>query len=693
MRLILLFCAVTFGYSFVLPSPLSCQNARATPKRIFGRCVLAVSSEEKGESQLSVEQVKSLGYRELQKEVRLRGLDGRKDTAEMRRILLKEAVELSDDSTMNGNKNEHHGQNDHGKGITVNTNDDDIKIQLQRSPGSGGDLEETLRVTIEAGEAGKWKLAVRKLKQLSKAHEIEGSPVPHSALLSTLQSMDNEKHASESARRVIELMCSNGHQLPAELCNSLADTACYVNNVDAALAMVEAMSRSNTEITQETYVALLEALIRDTSHRSSEEGTLILRAMIVDSDITPGLSLFAKVGNLCIREESFESVFQVLSLVKASGYELDTIASAESGRAVLAAGIIAAEKLNNVPLGLRLLTAAEKADVSPSRGDTLTCQISKETFNAALVLHSKAIQNAKEENNWKLGVKILELMSARSLRPNAKTWSTVLSLCAKNEKSRKATAILFDWVQKFEAGEVEAPNLRTFNYCINVCEVCGETELTLAVLEKMKSIHETEGNVITFNIALKRLAKEGNWGGCEGIIIGMLKSQIEPSVVSYTTAIGACASASPPNPRMASEWMRRMKMRSVFPNYHTYNSVLSSCLDGTLEGCIEASRVATKFVEDAEAEIKSCALEDPNNEKERDYITTVPDKYSLNLATSLIKQLRLCWRRGDIDMEEAKRTIRVPLLKLVDFSVENVRGEMGDDDDECLEWQDRKSVV
>ena len=130
--------------------------------------MLAVSSEEKGESQLSVEQVKSLGYRELQKEVRLRGLDGRKDTAEMRRILLKEAVELSDDSTMNGNKNEHHGQNDHGKGITVNTNDDDIKIQLQRSPGSGGDLEETLRVTIEAGEAGKWKLAVRKLKQLSK---------------------------------------------------------------------------------------------------------------------------------------------------------------------------------------------------------------------------------------------------------------------------------------------------------------------------------------------------------------------------------------------------------------------------------------------------------------------------------------------------------------------------------------------
>lgn len=281
-------------------------------------------------------------------------------------------------------------------------------------------------------------------------------------------------------------------------------------------------------------------------------------------------------------------------------------------------------------------------------------------------------------------------MSARSLRPNAKTWNTVLSLCAKNEKSRKATAILFDWIKKYEDGEVEAPSIRVFNYCVNVCEVCGETELTLAVLEKMKSVHKTEGNVITFNIALKRLAKEGNWGGCEGIIIGMLKSQIEPSVVSYTTAIGACASASPPNPRMAAEWMRRMRIRSVYPNFHTYNSILSACLDDSLEGCIVASEVAAKFVEDAEAEIRSCALEDPENEKEKDYVTTVPDKYSLQLAYALIKQLRMCWRRGDIDMEEAKKTIRVPLLKLIDFSVENVKEDMSENDEECLEWHHLK---
>jgi len=69
---------------------------------------------------------------------------------------------------------------------------------------------------------------------------------------------------------------------------------------------------------------------------------------------------------------------------------------------------------------------------------------------------------------------------------------------------------------------------------------------------------------------------------------------------------------------MAAEWLRRMQMRSVFPNYHTYNSVLSACLDGTVEGCIEGSNVASKFVEDAEAEIKSCALEVRLDEERND---------------------------------------------------------------------------
>ena len=81
--------------------------------------------------------------------------------------------------------------------------------------------------------------------------------------------------------------------------------------------------------------------------------------------------------------------------------------------------------------------------------------------------------------------------------------------------------------------------------------------------------------------------------------------------------------------------------------------------------------------------------QDPDSEKERDFVTTIPDKYSLNLAKALMKQLRDCWRRGDIDMDVAKATVRGPLLKLVDFSVDNVKEGMTEDE-ECLEWHHLK---
>lgn len=196
----------------------------------------------------------------------------------------------------------------------------------------------------------------------------------------------------------------------------------------------------------------------------------------------------------------------VLSLAKASGYELDTIGAAKSGRDLLGCGVIAAEKLDNTPLALRLLTAANKADVSPERGDGLTCQTSKKVFNSALKIHSKAISDAEKEGNWKLAVKILELMKVRvatvehlnnsskfssnsarfrshaqlrSLRPNSYTWLRVLRLCLSQKKSRRATAILFDWVTESSNSKngVERPEIQAFNNVINCCEMCGETEV------------------------------------------------------------------------------------------------------------------------------------------------------------------------------------------------------------------------
>lgn len=123
----------------------------------------------------------------------------------------------------------------------------------------------------------------------------------------------------------------------------------------------------------------------------------------------------------------------------------------------------------------------------------------------------------------------------------------------------------------------------------------------------MKQTLEMEGNIITFNIALKRLAKLGNIVGCEGILIGMLNEGLEPNVVSYTTTIGACAKEGMKNPAMASVWLQRMRSRNVQPNYHTYNTALAACLDGKLESTFIGSKIAAEMLEDAEKEI-ACGL-------------------------------------------------------------------------------------
>jgi hypothetical protein len=209
-------------------------------------------------------------------------------------------------------------------------------------------------------------------------------------------------------------------------------------------------------------------------------------------------------------------------------------------------------------------------------------------------------------------------------------------------------------------GEIGTPPVSVFNTVINACEICDEHDLTLNVLDAMKKTHNTEGNLITFNIALKRLAKEGNQIACEGIIVGMLQNQVEPSVVSYTTAIAACVQ-EPKNPAYAYEWMKRMRFRKVMPNVLTYNTALAACLDGKLESTILGSKIAGEMMEDVSRQVQEGTTDDSV------YTTVLPDQYSKGLARQLMKQLRENWRKGDINMQVAKATIRVPLLKLVDF--------------------------
>ena len=265
--------------------------------------------------------------------------------------------------------------------------------------------------------------------------------------------------ASEPARKILEQMAEAGCTIPAILGNQCV-LNCLGNGpngthdgcggIDTALAMLAALESSpsgSDMVTVDTYGAVVSALSND---GAVEEACLLLRAMVVEHSFTPPLSVFSDAAHATAKVENMgETVLQVLSLAKASGYILDNIASAEAGRQLLASGVIAAEQLDNLPLGLRLLTAAAKAEgCAPDRGDALVASTSSAAQRACTLIHRKAIDTAILDNNWKLAVKIEQLMIERSLTPSTAVLRKVVGICTKNEKSKSATRLLLDWVSR-----------------------------------------------------------------------------------------------------------------------------------------------------------------------------------------------------------------------------------------------------
>jgi hypothetical protein len=310
-----------------------------------------------------------------------------------------------------------------------------------------------------------WKSAARKLKKLSSSFgQASDNPrvIPEEVFTSLLKAyMQDRLHgarAAEPARRAMEEMVANGHSIPGDVANyCIKESMGYEKDgthegfggIDTALAMLAAVESSENPpiILDDTYEKIITTLANE---GSIDDSLQMLREFVVEKSSTPSLKLFSDVASACVDGVNDpEKVMTALAYLKAAGYDLDTIASTTDGREVLAAGVIAAEKINNIGLGLRFLTAASKAEgCAPDRGDNLVASLSPASQRACTIIHRRAVIKAVEDNSWKLAVKLLELMLERGLRPSPSVWRNVVTCCAKNEKSRKATALLLDWVSR-----------------------------------------------------------------------------------------------------------------------------------------------------------------------------------------------------------------------------------------------------
>jgi Pentatricopeptide repeat domain len=682
-----LFCSTSYASAFTpLSRPAMVTSAIRASTAEDLVLEIGASFEDDGvpipTRELTMEVVSKLKWRDLQYELQARELATSGTTAMLRDRLLESADLLPTQKP----KSAFEAPDSCPPGLL------DIDFIDASDP-----FSEVLNDVVTEANRGYWKKATRRLKKLSRRYS-ETHCIPVDAYLVTLNACAQDRlhgaRASESARKIMEEMVNLGYQIPTDQLNyCVRGSLGYGPNgthegfggIDTALAMLAAIGQQEAVVGEplvsvETYGRIIEALARE-GGSSINDALKLLRSVVVDKRETPPLSAFAAVAFAeagattaevkSAQEEDVtigpENVFNVIAYVKAAGYELDKIASTEDGRRIIAAGVIAAEKMNNVRLGLRLLQAASQASgCAPDRGDVLVAASSRAAQRACTLVHKRAINTAVEEGQWQLAVKLLQIMMERALKPSPMVWRNVVTCCAKNEKSKKATAVLLDWVKLYEDKKAEKPPINVFNTCVNACEVCGEQELTIPVLEAMKKTHKTDGNIITFNIALKRLARLGNHWATEGIIIGMLQSNIEPTVVSYTTAIAACAAAETKQPTLAYQWMQRMRSRQVNPNVITYNTALAACLDGSFASTQLASKIATEMLADVDKQLISATA--GGGDRTDEYTNVIPDFSTKAIARQLMIQLKQNWVDGAIDKQLAKATLRVPLLQLVEFS-------------------------
>lgn len=333
-------------------------------------------------------------------------------------------------------------------------------------------------------EKDHWKNASRKLKNLINHYgKASANPkdIPEEVFTSVLRAyMKHRLHgarASEPARRAMEEMVANGHSVPGDIANyCIKECMGYepdgthegFGGIDTALAMLTAVQFSNDPpvILDETYEKIIATMATE---GSLDDALQTLRDFVTEKSRTPSLRLLADVAFACVDGVNDpQLVMKTLAYTKAAGYDLDTIASTVDGRRILAAGVIAAEKMDNVALGLRFLNAARNAEgCAPDKGDDLVASLSPASQRACTIIHRNAINKAVEDNSWKLAVRLLEIMLERGLRPSPSVWRNVVTCCAKNEKSRKATALLLKWVS-FASRMVLNRHDSSAHSCLNI---------------------------------------------------------------------------------------------------------------------------------------------------------------------------------------------------------------------------------
>ncbi|THU58767.1 hypothetical protein C4D60_Mb03t17890 [Musa balbisiana] len=211
---------------------------------------------------------------------------------------------------------------------------------------------------------------------------------------------------------------------------------------------------------------------------------------------------------------------------------------------------------------------------------------------------------ARRKGIWRWGVRLLNKMQDKGLRPGSREWNAVLVACSKAAETSAAVQIFTRMVE-----QGEKPTILSYGALLSALEKGKLYDEALRVWEHMCKVG-VKPNLYAYTILASVYIGKGSPEMVDSILREMRSMGIEPNVVTFNAIITGCAKNSMGG--AAFEWFHRMKVQNIKPNEITYEMLIEAlardgkprlAYDMYLRACNEGLQLSSKAYD---AVLESC---------------------------------------------------------------------------------------
>ncbi|XWS32695.1 hypothetical protein CRYUN_Cryun22dG0012000 [Craigia yunnanensis] len=175
---------------------------------------------------------------------------------------------------------------------------------------------------------------------------------------------------------------------------------------------------------------------------------------------------------------------------------------------------------------------------------------------------------ARKRGIWRWGVRLLNKMEEKGLKPGSREWNAVLVACSKASETTAAVQIFRRMVE-----QGEKPTIISYGALLSALEKGKLYEEALRVWDHMIKVG-VKPNLYAYTIMASIFTGKGNFKMVDAVFQEMASSGIEPTVVTYNAIISGCARNGMSS--AAYDWFHRVKVQNISPNEITYEMLIEA---------------------------------------------------------------------------------------------------------------------